>query len=317
MRLAMELVWLEDFLEIVATRNFTSAAAARNVSQPAFSRRIKSLERWIGAELIDRSTYPVRLTSAGSVFLPRCEEMLRDAHRLRTDCLNAASTSRPMQNFAALHTLAMYFFPNWIAGLDPAIAPRCSSMHAGDLRDCIEHLSMGQCDFALTYHHPDGPKVMDSGPFESLQLGRDRLILVSATDADGRPRFSIDGPREREIPYLAYSWTDGYLGKLISLILSRRQHPLNLSTVYQSSLAEGLKRMAITGSGVAWLPQICVQDSLKSGELVRLGGQQMSLEMEIRLFRRAGHRGGDGGMLWKHLADGTPPRWVPADQVGS
>jgi DNA-binding transcriptional LysR family regulator len=61
---AMELAWLEDFLEIVATRNFSTAAAARNISQPAFSRRIRSLENWVGADLLDRSTYPVHLTSA-------------------------------------------------------------------------------------------------------------------------------------------------------------------------------------------------------------------------------------------------------------
>ena len=40
----MESDWLEDFVEIAATRNFSAAAAARNISQPAFSRRIKALE---------------------------------------------------------------------------------------------------------------------------------------------------------------------------------------------------------------------------------------------------------------------------------
>jgi DNA-binding transcriptional LysR family regulator len=74
----VELAWLEDFLEIVATRNFSTAASARNISQPAFSRRIKSLETWVGATLVDRSTYPVRLTSAGNMFLPRCQGMVRE-----------------------------------------------------------------------------------------------------------------------------------------------------------------------------------------------------------------------------------------------
>jgi DNA-binding transcriptional LysR family regulator len=297
----MELAWLEDFLEIVATRNFSTAAASRNISQPAFSRRIKSLEAWVGADLIDRSTYPVHLTAAGHMFFARCQETVRDMYRLRTDCRNAAGeTSRPL-TFAALHTLAIYFFPTWISSPDMPNAPIRSSMHTADFLECVEHLSSGKCDFAITYDHPDGPPVLEAGPFESLQIGKDRLVLVSGADPEGRPLFDIDVPEGTRIPYLSYSWNDGYLGKLISLIQSRWRRPLNLNIVFQSSLAEGLKQMAVAGRGVAWLPQICVQKSIAQGELVQIGGQQMSLEIEIRIFRRLGTRNRDGEALWKYL----------------
>jgi DNA-binding transcriptional LysR family regulator len=302
MRSIVELAWFEDFLEIAATRNFSTAAASRNISQPAFSRRIRALEAWVGAELIDRSTYPVHLTSAGNIFVPRCQEMLRDMYRLRTDCRNAAGASSRLLTFAALHTLAIYFFPKWISQPDMPNAPVRSSMHTGDFLECVEHLSSGKCDFAITYDHPDGPPVLEAGPFESLQIGRDRLVLVSGVDETGKPLFDIDVPEGTRIPYLAYSWSDGYLGKLISLIQSRWRRPLNFSIVYQSSLAEGLKQMAIAGQGVVWLPQICVQKSIAQGELAQIGGQQMSLEIEIRIFRRVGARSRDGEALWKYLS---------------
>ncbi|TIU17198.1 MAG: LysR family transcriptional regulator, partial [Mesorhizobium sp.] len=76
----------------------------------------------------------------------------------------------------------------------------------------------------------------------------------------------------------------------------------NLSIVYQSSLAEGLKQMAIAGQGVVWLPQICVHKSIAQGELIQIGGQQLSLEIEIRIFRRVGSRSRDGEALWKYLS---------------
>lgn len=304
----MELAWLEDFLEIVATRNFSTAASARNISQPAFSRRIKSLETWVGANLVDRSTYPVRLTNAGNMFLPRCQEMVREMYRLRTDCRNVAGASSQLITFASLHTLAIYFFPAWIHSPDMPNAPIRSSMHTGDFLECIEHLTAGRCDFVITYDHPDGPPVLEAGPFESLQIGRDRLILVSGVDASGHPLFTLDPAEGDEIPYLAYSWNDGYIGKLISLIRSRSRRPLNLSIVYQSSLAEGLKHMAVAGHGVAWLPQICVRKSIAQGELVQIGGQQLSLEMEIRIFRRTGSGGRDAEALWKFIAQTSERR---------
>lgn len=297
----MDLDWLEDFLEIVAVRNFSTAAAARNISQPAFSRRIKSLEAWIGTDLIDRNTYPVKLTNAGNMFLPRCREMVSELYRLRTDCRNAAGDSSQLLTFAALHTLAIYFFPEWICSAEMLSPLVTSSMHTGDFLDCVEQLSSGKCDFAIVYDHPDGPPVLESGPFESLHIGKDRLVLVSGTDKAGKPLFDTDAPDSVKIPYLAYAWSDGYLGKLIALIQTRHRRTLNLNTVYQSSLAEGLKQMAIAGRGIAWLPQSCVQKSLVQGDLVQIGGQQMTLEVEIRIFRRlTGHNHGSD-VFWKHL----------------
>lgn len=298
----MELAWLEDFLEVVATRNFSSAAAARSISQPAFSRRIKSLEAWVGADLIDRSTHPVHLTEVGNMFLPRCQEQVREMYRLRTDCRNAAGAGSQLVTFAALHTLSIYFFPTWVCS--PAMQGLTirSSMHAADFMECIEHLSSSRCDFTITYDHPDGPPVLKTGPFESLQVGTDRLILVSGAGDSGKSLYDIDRSGDDAIPFLAYSWNDGYLGKLISLIRSRWRQPLNLNTVYQSSLAESLKHMVLAGHGVAWLPQSCVRQCIEDGDLVQLGGQQMSLAMEIRIFRRVGSLSRASDLLWKQLS---------------
>jgi DNA-binding transcriptional LysR family regulator len=304
----MELAWLEDFLELVVTRNFSTAATARSISQPAFSRRIKSLEAWVGADLIDRSTYPVHLTEAGRMFLPRCQEQVHELYRLRTDCRNAAGANAQLVTFAALHTLSIYFFPIWIRLPAMQNLGMRSSMHADDFMGCIEHLTSNRSDFVITYDHPDGPPVLKTGPFESLQVGTDRLILVSGTDVKGQPLYDVDEMGDAEIPFLAYSWNDGYLGKLISLIRSRWRQPLNLNTVYQSSLAESLKHMVVAGHGVAWLPQSCARKCITDGELIQIGGQQMSLAMEIRIFRRAGSLNRTGELLWKQLATSAEKR---------
>lgn len=44
----LELTWLEDCLALKETLNFSKASASRYVTQPAFSRRIQSLEEWVG-----------------------------------------------------------------------------------------------------------------------------------------------------------------------------------------------------------------------------------------------------------------------------
>ena len=62
---------------VAETGNFTRAAEKRNTSQAAFSRRIKSLEAWLGFDLIDRSVYPTQLTPQGERFREHAGELLR------------------------------------------------------------------------------------------------------------------------------------------------------------------------------------------------------------------------------------------------
>ena len=52
----METKWLEDFISLAETHNFSRSAALRHVTQPAFSRRIQSLENWLGIDLVDRTS---------------------------------------------------------------------------------------------------------------------------------------------------------------------------------------------------------------------------------------------------------------------
>ena len=46
---------LEDFLSLYRHKSFSHAAQERNVTQPAFSRRIRALEEWLGVVLFDRT----------------------------------------------------------------------------------------------------------------------------------------------------------------------------------------------------------------------------------------------------------------------
>ncbi len=65
----MDHKWLEDFLMLARERNFSKAAALRHVTQPQFSRRIRALELWAGAELVNRASVPIGLTTAGETLL--------------------------------------------------------------------------------------------------------------------------------------------------------------------------------------------------------------------------------------------------------
>ena len=73
----MQLNWLEDFVDLAKTRSFSRSAENRCVTHPAFGRRIKALEEWVGVSLIERGRNPVVLTSAGLIFLDAAKNALQ------------------------------------------------------------------------------------------------------------------------------------------------------------------------------------------------------------------------------------------------
>ena len=72
----MELKWFEDLIAVAEKGHFARAAETRFLTQSALSRRIKSLETWIGAELLDRTSHPIGLTPAGIEFMPTAREIV-------------------------------------------------------------------------------------------------------------------------------------------------------------------------------------------------------------------------------------------------
>lgn len=78
----MNISWLEDFLVLASVGNFSRAAEDRHMTQPAFGRRVRALEEWLGTELFDRSTQPVKLTEAGQWFQAIAPELLAEIARL-------------------------------------------------------------------------------------------------------------------------------------------------------------------------------------------------------------------------------------------
>ncbi|MEP7101563.1 MAG: LysR family transcriptional regulator [Burkholderiales bacterium] len=78
----MNFLWLDDFLTLAASGNFSRAAEERHMTQPAFSRRVRALEEWLGVVLFDRSTQPATLTEAGEWFRTVAQETLNRVARL-------------------------------------------------------------------------------------------------------------------------------------------------------------------------------------------------------------------------------------------
>ena len=285
----METRWLEDFVSLAETRSFSRSAQLRHVTQPAFSRRIQALEAWAGVHLVDRSSYPTRLTAAGQTFLPQALEILGSLASARNLLQSHQGSTQDMIEFAVPHSLAFTFFPHWVMELRQQFGAFKSRLTGLNVHDAVMQLTEGSCDLLLAYHHPAQPLQLNPERYEMLSLGTETLAPYAKADADGEPLFRLPGRPHERVPLLAYA-SGAYLGRLVEVLIKQADAPLYLDAIYETDMAEGLKAMALEGHGLAFLPASSVKKELRARRLVPAGpagvaGQPFEVTMEIRLYR--------------------------------
>ena len=300
----MDLKWIEDFLCLARLGSFSQAAAERHVTQSAFSRRIMSLENWLGAPLLDRGTYPAALTDAGREFLPVAAELARQLYDARGVVRRTREKGERTVTLAAQHSLSLHFFGEWAAAIEARVGPLDFRIIADNYYGAVQSLREGACDLLLCLTHPEVAAI-PRGVFRELPAGRDRLTPVSVPRGGGRgPRFALSGGRAAQVPYLAHG-PDAFLGKVTNLILARA--PCRLRLRYENAFSEALKAMALAGRGVAWLPESAVREELGSGRLTRAGGAKWRERMDVCLFRLRDFSSPLVDEVWR-AAEGLPVR---------
>src|SRR6185295_11425034 len=98
-------------VELSERLNFRIAAEAQLVTQSALSASIQSLEKLLGAQLVERDTRHVRLTAVGEDVVARARDLLAAA----TDLAEAArAATRPLSGplrLGTIPTIAPYPLP--------------------------------------------------------------------------------------------------------------------------------------------------------------------------------------------------------------
>lgn len=283
----MNLSWLEDFLALAATGSFSRAAEARHMTQPAFSRRIRALEEWLGVVLVDRGTHPATLTETGAWFLNVAREILARVERVPDEARAVDAANSATLRFAATHALSLTFVPQWLRSLESRTSVGPIQLTSDVLQQCEGWMQNGRVQFLLCHFHADVPGRLSPQDYPSVQVGADVLMPVCAPGRAGRPRWNLAAARRgAPLPVLAYSAESG-LGRLLRGVCGDTLERAGGSPVFTAHLATVLKSMALDGRGIAWLPESLISDELAAGRLVSAGSEELHIPLEIRLYRRA------------------------------
>lgn len=280
----MNLKLLNDVLALIEERSFTNAAQRRNVTQPAFSRRIKSMEDWLGFKCVVRSGSSVTVTAEALATEERIRSLISQMNELKSYMASEAPQKRRVV-FTAPHTLSIHLFPNLIKLLNESAGDveytyRLKSSYK---EDCLAVFLRGDADIFICNEEIGKSSIPPSFQCERIILGADKLIPVSNKAlADV---ICADEPSDNFVPIITYP-EDSYLWRMVgqdSLPKLMDQH--KLETVCETALSAGVKELVLEGVGLGWLPKSFVKKELDQGKLItleeRFGYSSMTLTLYI------------------------------------
>lgn len=291
----MEAKWLDDFIALAEVQSFTRAAQESHCSQSALSRRIQSLERWIGAELIDRDAYPMRLTPAGQRFLEVSKGLKGTIEAARQ---LGQATGRPGQGQQVTIALSSDISAEKTAQVFSRITGEVANLRV-TLTQCavpqiLGGLLDGKVDFGLISQFARIPHIVDGACFEQLAIGGDCLRLFCGGTPEQMARHAQPWPGRR-IPLLGYD-VSSYLAQVSALALSSLRRTVDFECICEAPTPQNLAAMVRSGLGVALLPDSMASHDAGLSPLSALDGACRS-ELSLMLLRpardgkRLGHRG--------------------------
>ncbi|NYT58471.1 LysR family transcriptional regulator [Alcaligenaceae bacterium] len=298
----LQLKLLEDFIALAKAGSFVRAAEARHVTHPAFGRRIRALESWAGATLIDRSQMPVVLTEQGEVLLKTAYQVVAQLQRVRNQISEQSSGSVGVLRIATGRSLGRTLVADWVARLRkrrPVVLGSKTQVDisTGQMADMSARLAQGKADFLVCYEHPALSVELQPDSYQHITLATDKLVPVCQVATQGKPRYSLDA-ESGSLPLISYS-RGLAMGRIAGDRIETMPYPL-VSSIRCDSL-DAVHGTVANGLGIAWLPWSMVEADCRRGSLVVLGGRSEQIGFEVRLYRSRGQLSDVAEAVWKAM----------------
>ncbi len=250
------LYWLTVLAE---QHSFTRAAERLEVSKAAMSQKIKQLEALIGVALVQRTTRSVRLTSAG-------EQLVAELHQpfaqISKSFLALRDATGPIRGRVRV-TAPVAFARQQLVPRISAFLHAYPQVHIQlEVSDRLVSLAGEGFDLAIRHsnHLPE--------THVALQLCATRTLLVAAPeylDSRGTPDHPLAlaahnclyYPRGTDLPCWRFA-RDSWREETLSV---------DVKGPFATNNSESIRDAALSGLGIALLPDFSARTSIASGEL--------------------------------------------------
>jgi DNA-binding transcriptional LysR family regulator len=251
----LDLRALNVFLETARAGNMTEAAKRLGMTQPAVSQYISKAEDEIGAQLLDRSLRPIRLTPAGAVLRDRAEALMVSAEAAVAAARNVGDQPLAALRIAVPNSLATTLTPWLYEKVTAEMRPGNFALRAGQSGDHVRALMEREVDLIIATDAAE-----NLGGVVRFQLFREPFMLMLPAGYDARDKDL--GEIARELPLIRFAGHN-IVGQMVERHLRRIR--VHAPHTCEFDTAQAVSAMVAAGHGFALATPMCVLEGAALG----------------------------------------------------
>lgn len=257
---------LHYFWVVAKESHLTRAAERLHVSQSAVSTQLKQLEAALGHDLFERDGRTLKLTEAGGVVLGYAESIFDLGAELLATVRGRDSGTPDVLRVGAVATLSRNFQQNLLKPLlspDAGRAPVQLILESASLGELLDRLKVHKLDLVLS-NRPSAPGADRS--MECRRIARQSVCLVGAAR---RRSVALQLPGSLDGMELIVPGQSSDIRSQFELYCAEhRVTPTIRAEVDDMAM---LRLLARDSGTVAVVPEVVVQDEIRSGVLRNYG----------------------------------------------
>jgi DNA-binding transcriptional LysR family regulator len=241
---------VQAFVAIADHGSFQAAADSLFLSQTGVTRRLQTLEEFLGVKLIERTTRTVALTSTGQDFLPQARRLLSELTSSLIEIRETGKSRRGNVTIACVPTVGVRFLPRIIQAY--------SSKYPENRIKILDHSSSGVANDVLQREAEFGINI--AGPhhaeLESVPLLEDNFAFVCRDDHELAKKKEIAWKQLEKYPLI---FLGQFSGNRALLDQAFGADNLKLQSLYEVQRVSTALGLVAEGVGAAILPQLALQ----------------------------------------------------------
>ena len=300
---ALELRYLVALVTVANERSFGRAADRLGYTQSAVSQQIAALERSVGLKLVNRpgGRRPVELTEAGERLARHAESIVSSVQLASAEMASLADGRAGSLRVGIYQSIGVRLLPAIVRRLTETCPELdLETVEAGDDAEQLERLAGGELDLAFTV------VPLPDSRFETLELAEDSFCLLVPTDSELGRHGAVELEELASLPLV--SWRSCRCERRVEAFLADRG--IELDPFFRSNDNGVLQAMVASGSGIALLPRLAIDESDEHVTVIDLNGKVPSRVIALAWTRERGLAPAARHFIDAAVTAHAAPAWV-------
>jgi DNA-binding transcriptional LysR family regulator len=246
----LDVLGIQAFVAVADRRTFREAAHSLHITQTALTRRLQTLEAFLGVKLVERTTRSSSLSRTGRDFLPQARRLIGELGAALLEIRESGKAQRGDVTIACVPTMGVHYLPRIIQAYAAA--------HPENRIRILDHASSPVVAAVLRREAEFGIAIAGAQQHELtiVPLLEDRFVLVCRGDHALARRRSLRWDQLAGHA-LIYPGFDSSNRPVLDLALAGKAAGLRIFfEVQRSATAVGL---VADGVGAAVVPRLAMQ----------------------------------------------------------